>query len=140
MTPRPSICLFDSHFHPWMPVTDKKDVFCNLLMNALTHLLPENLHGLNLKLFLILIEIWYVCLTLIKKKKKKKRVGTPHVNSCNLRTIDPKHHICLSICYVFYFFWKVIVLLMVLFFTLGSLTVVQGKSNRYVDIDKESRL
>ena len=29
---------------------------------------------------------------------------------------------------------------MVLFFTLGSLTMVQGKSNRYVDIDKESRL
>lgn len=71
MTPRTSICLFDSHFHPWMPVTDKKDIFCNLLMNVLTHLLPENLHGLNLKLklFLILIEIWDVCLPLLKKKK-----------------------------------------------------------------------
>lgn len=50
MTPRTSICLFDSHVHPGMPVTDKKDIFYNLLMNALTHLLPENLHGLNLKL------------------------------------------------------------------------------------------
>ena len=88
-----------------MPVTDKKDIFCNLLMNVLPHPLPENLHGLNLKLklFLIFIEIWDVCLPLLKKKKKV-RVGTPHLNSCNLRTIDPKHRICLSICYVFYFF------------------------------------
>lgn len=84
-------------------MTDKKDIFCNLLMNVLTHLLPENLHGLNLKLklFLILIEIWDVCLPLLKKKK---RVETPHLSSCNSRTIDPKHHICLSICSVFYFF------------------------------------
>lgn len=31
-------------------MTDKKDIFCNLLSECAPHLLPENLHGLNLKL------------------------------------------------------------------------------------------
>ena len=54
-------------------MTDKKGIFCNSLMNVLPHPLPENLHGLNLKLklLLILIEIWDVCLPLLKKKKSE---------------------------------------------------------------------